>query len=94
MLKVIRASGETLVIVCDRELLGKTLRKRGLKLEVKESFYKGREASVGECLGALREATIANLVGSIVRHAIKAGVVDRNHVLRFGQVLHAQLVRM
>lgn len=94
MLRVIRASGETLVIVCDRELLGKTLRERGLKLEVKESFYKGEEVSVGECLVALREATIANLVGSIVDHAIKAGVVDRNHVLRFGRVLHAQLVRM
>ncbi|MFN4133266.1 MAG: DUF424 family protein, partial [Candidatus Hadarchaeales archaeon] len=31
--------GEVLVTVCDKELLGKTLRRRGMRLEVKKDFY-------------------------------------------------------
>ena len=94
LLRVVRTRGETLVVICDRELLGKTFRRRGMKLEVKESFYRGREATVEECISALREATIANLVGSIVEHAIKAGIIDRRNVFKFEGVPHAQMVRM
>lgn len=94
MLRVLRRGDETLVVVCDRDLLGKILRRRGMKLEVKESFYKGEEASVEDCLNALREATIANLVGSIVEHAIRAGIIERSCVFRFERIPHAQLVRM
>jgi hypothetical protein len=43
---------------------------------------------------ALRDATIANLVGSIVEHAVKAGLIDPKHVFKFQGVPHAQLVRM
>ncbi len=82
-----------LVIVCDPELLGKKFKQRELRLDVKESFYRGTEASVKECIAALREATIANLVGSIVGHAIQAGIIERANVIRIQNVLHAQLVR-
>ncbi len=82
-----------LVVVCDSELLGKKFNQGKLKLEVKESFYRGTEASVEECLTALREATIANLVGSIVRHAVKVGIIERSNVLKIQNVPHAQLVR-
>ncbi len=94
LLRVLRVGDETLVIVCDAELLGKTLRKKNLKLEVKESFYRGREASVSECLEALKEATIANLLGTIVDHAIVEGLVNPRCVLKFGRVKHAQIVRV
>lgn len=93
-LRVIRTQGEVLVVVCDPELLGKKFKQGELKLEVKESFYRGTEASVEECLTALREATIANLVGSIVRYAVKVGIIERANVIRIQNVPHAQLVRM
>lgn len=92
-LKVIRTQDEVLVVVCDSELLGKKFKQGKLKLEVNESFYRGAEASVEECLTALREATIANLVGSIVRHAVKVGIIERSNVLKIQNVPHAQLVR-
>ena len=93
-LRVIRTQGEVLVIVCDPELIGKKFKQGELKLEVKESFYQGTEASIKECIAMLREATIANLVGSIVGHAIKAGIIKRANVLRIQNVPHAQLVRL
>ncbi len=93
-LRVIRTQGEVLVIVCDPELLGKKFKQGKLRLEVKESFYQGNEANVKECIAAVRKATIANLVGSIVGHAIKAGLIERTNVLRIQNVPHAQLVRL
>jgi len=80
-------------VVCDPELLGKKFKQGELKLEVKESFYRGTEASVKECLAALREATIANLVGSIVWHAVKVGIIERANVFKIQSVPHAQLFR-
>jgi hypothetical protein len=94
LLRVIRTRDETIVVVCDRELVGKTFRKREMKLEVKASFYNGKEASVEECINAIRNATIANLVGSIVKHAVKEGLIEEEGVIRFQKVPHAQLVRM
>lgn len=93
-LRVIRTQGEVLVVVCDQELLGKKFEQGEMRLEVKESFYRGTEANVKECIAALRKATIANLVGSIVGHAIKAGLIERTNVLRIQNVPHAQLVRL
>lgn len=91
---MVRRQGEIIVIICDRELLNKKLKSGDLKLEVKESFYSGKEVSVEECLNALRKATIGNLVGSIVNEAIKAGIIDSASVISFQGVLHAQLVRV
>jgi hypothetical protein len=93
-LRIVRTSGEVLVIICDSKLIGKEYRQGELRLKVDRSFYGGREASVAECLEALREATIANMVGSIVEHAIKEGIVDRANVIRIQGVPHAQMVRM
>ena len=94
LLRVIRTQGEVLVVVCDPELIGKKFEQGELRLEIKESFYQGTEASVKECIATLREATIANLVGSIVGHATKAGIIESANVLRIKNVPHAQLVRL
>jgi hypothetical protein len=83
-----------MVIVCDEELLGKKFTNGEFKLEVKESFYGGEKAGVEDCLAALRSATIGNLVGSIVEHAVKAGIIERGNILYFQGVPHAQLVRL
>lgn len=93
-MKTVETQGEKLVIVCDKELLGKIFKEGKLKIEVKKSFYDGREASVAECIEALRGATIANLLGSIVKNAISAGIIDKNNVIEIQGVLHAQLVRL
>lgn len=61
-------------------------------MKIDEGFYGGGEASIGDCIAALREATVANLVGSIVEHAIKAGFIDPANVVRIRNVPHAQMV--
>jgi hypothetical protein len=75
-------------------LVGKEFREGKFRLRVNESFYRGEEKSVGECLAALRGATVANLVGSIVEHAIKADIIKPENVIHIQNVAHAQLVRL
>ena len=92
-LSIKRTSDHVLVAVCDAELLGKEFREGKLRLKIHEAFYDGEEASVKKCLEALKEATIANLVGSIVEEVIKAGLIDPSRVIRVQGVPHAQFVR-
>jgi hypothetical protein len=93
-LRVRRVGEEVLVTVCDGELLGKEFKEGDLRLKVSEEFYRGRKASAEECLQAMREATIGNLVGSIVEDAVREGIIDPRCVLRVEGILHAQFVRM
>lgn len=93
-LKVVHMSNEVLAIICDSELIGKEFREGELKLKVDESFYGGEEASVEDCFAAMRRATIANMVGSIVEHAIDAGLVDPSNVIWIQNVPHAQIVKI
>jgi uncharacterized protein len=94
LLRTVQTQNENLVIVCDRELLGKKFNDGKLQIDVKESFYGGREASTEKCIDALRNATIANLLGSIVDCAVDAGIIDRCNVIEIKGVRHAQLVRL
>jgi len=93
-LRIIHTGGEVLVVICDAKLIGKEFKQGEFKLRVDGSFYGGREASVEECIEALREATIANMVGSIIKHAIKEGIIDSANVMMIKGVPHAQMVRM
>lgn len=93
-LSVKRERGEVVVTVCDSELFGETFKEGELSLEIDEDFYEGEEASVEECLNALERATIANLVGSIVEHAIENGYIDSDYVLEIEDVPHAQMMRL
>lgn len=90
-LSIKKKSGEVVVTICDSELFGETFKEGDLKLEVDKSFYEGDEVSVAECLKALRDATIANMVGSIVEHAVEEGYIEPEHVLEIDGIQHAQM---
>ncbi len=93
-LRIESVQGETLVTICDEKLLGKKFTKGEMTLEVDPSFYRGEEVSIDRCIEALKSATIANMVGSIVEHAIKAELVKIENVIELEKVPHAQIVRM
>jgi len=95
--KVVKVRGETVVAVCDEEILGKKFvdQARGLKLEINEKFYRGVLMDVKSSLSLIREASIANLAGSrIVGEALNAGLIHSRAVIRVEGVPHAQIVKM
>jgi len=94
-LRIYRQRGEVVLAACDKELMGRTLREGGLRLDVCSSFYEGEDASEEMLLNRLRNATIANLVGErTVGVATEHGLVDEECVLRIEGVPHVQLVKM
>lgn len=88
-----RHGRDTLVAVCDMEILGKTLEGGRVPFKVSERFYGGTSADLDEALDAMRKATICNIVGKrIVEAAIESRIVQRSAVIYFGEIPHAQVV--
>ena len=93
-MKVYHRGPETLVAACDEELLGKTFRERGLKIEV-SSFYEGDVVTEDQLLAHLRLATIGNFVGKETVEAVtKGGFVAEDGILWIDGVPHAQFCVM
>ena len=93
--KIYNVGSEVLVAACDRDVLGKRFSEGTVSIEVNEVFYKGTLMNISEAIKIISRATIANLVGNrIVNKAIKAGLVHPDAVLKIGDVLHAQIVKM
>lgn len=93
-LSIKREGNETVIAICDSELFGEEFREGGLKLKVERSFYEGEEVSAEEALEALKDATIANIVGSFVERAVEAGYVKSENVLEIEGIPHAQMARL
>jgi hypothetical protein len=93
-LRILQVGEEVLVIICDAELIGKEFRENKVVLRIDERFYGGEEVTPEECMKALRNATIANIVGSMVEKAIQEGLIDPDRVLRVQGVPHAMMVKM
>ena len=73
--RTMRQGRDTLVAVCDAELLGKTLEGGRAPFCVSERFYKGTLGEIEEAIEAMSKATICNIVGKrIVEAAIENGM--------------------
>ncbi len=91
---VMRQGRYVLVAACDAELLGKTLRYGEVDFEVRRSFYGGSLVQVQEAVELIRDATSANLVGSlIVETAVKSGLIHPEAVLMLSGVPYAQRLK-
>jgi len=86
---------DTMVAVCDKELIGKSFGDRGLHLKISESFYKGEEATEREVVDSLKHATIANLVGErAIKCARDNALIEEANVIFVDGVPHAQIVKI
>ena len=94
-IKIHESELSVLLAVCDRELIGKTVRGCGLKLEISEHFYKGELADISQVQAALMEVTTANIIGErSIEAAISCGAIDTGSVIDIDGVPHAQMFRM
>jgi hypothetical protein len=93
--KTITRGKDRVVAVCDEGILGSTLEGGRVPFKVSEGFYKGTLGEVDEALAAMKQATICNLVGKcIVEAAIKNKMVHERAVIYFGDIPHAQIVKL
>ncbi|MBN2110583.1 MAG: DUF424 family protein [Methanosarcinaceae archaeon] len=94
-LKVHRSGENVIVALCDRELIGKTLKDGSVSIVITEEFYKGDLLSEEEVRDVLSRAVNINIFGErSVSCAIDCGVVDKSGVRFIGGVAHAQVFRI
>jgi uncharacterized protein len=73
------------VAVCDKELLGKKFEEGKFQLDVKESFFKGKESSKEEAMEIMRDMKLEdstfNIVGEkSIQIAIESGIITKESV--------------
>jgi len=90
-----KIGNNVLLVICDTEILGKTLREGKIVFNVKEEFYKGARVAIEEAVDMITNSTIVNMVGkNIVQKAIEKGYVHPEAVLNIEGVPHAQIVKI
>ncbi|MBU1245998.1 MAG: DUF424 family protein [Nanoarchaeota archaeon] len=82
----------TVVAICDKDLIGKTLEDKKQCIEITERFYKGEKKTEKEVAVILQEATNINIIGKkSIALAIKQGVLDKEAVRKIKRIPHAQI---
>ena len=93
--KTVTRGKDRVVAVCDEDILGATLEGEKVPFKVSKGFYKGTLGDLDEAIAAMKQATICNLVGKcIVEAAIDNKLVHERAVIYFGDIPHAQIVKL
>ncbi len=94
-LKVHSSGSNVVVAICDKEILGKTLKEGNITVTVNEGFFCGEIVDSERVEKALKNATTANLFGvKCIQCAINCGVVNPQSVIYINGVPHAQVFRI
>jgi hypothetical protein len=85
------------VAVCDDELLGKKFEEGKFQLDVKESFFKGKESSEEEAFEIMRDMKLEdstfNIIGEkSVNTALKAGIITKEGVGKIANIPFAMVL--
>lgn len=94
-LKVHNSGTNVVVAICDKEILGKTLKEGSITVTVNEGFFCGEIVDAERVEKTLKNATTANLFGErCVQCAVNCGVVNPESVIYINDVPHAQVFRI
>ncbi|WP_292466833.1 DUF424 family protein [Methanolobus sp.] len=94
-IKIHKSSDTIIVALCDRELIGKTLKEGNINVTITEEFYKGEIISEEVAIEVLSKASNVNIFGEkAVSCAVKCGIVDTDHIKIIDNVAHAQIFRI
>ncbi|MCD6369285.1 MAG: DUF424 family protein [Thermoproteales archaeon] len=86
---------DTVLAICDPDLLGKRFEEGDLILEVSEEFYGGRLASLDEVLDLIKKSSIVNIVGEkILKELSKRGLMVEESVIYIGGIPHLQIISL
>jgi hypothetical protein len=91
--KIHRHEDDVILAACDEDLVGKTFRGDGAKIDVSEIFYKGESVGREVLVERMKNVSIMNLVGEeTVSIAIEQGYASKDDVIEIGGVKHVQVV--
>lgn len=86
---------DSVLAVCDRELVGKVLEEGKMRFKVEENFYKGELIDGKRLKQLLKEEGNINIVGErAVKVALGEGLINENDVIRIKGTPHVQIFRI
>ena len=91
LIKIHKTPNGDIVSMCDKNLLGKKLEDKNLKITVSEKFYKGDEIKdKTELLNLLKNTSNLNIIGAeSIDFAIKNHIIEKQNVIIIKKVPHA-----
>ena len=90
--KLTKNENETLLAMCDEELIGKKI-KNDIQVEITEDFYGNEKCDEEKALMLVKQATIINAIGSkTIEFLKKNDIVDEKFILKIKDVPHAQVI--
>lgn len=92
--RLIRHENALMVNICDEELLGKTVKGKGLEIHISNSYFGDNQVNLVEALNLIRKSNSANLAGTrIVEQTVKANMGSRLAVKKIGSVLFLMIFK-
>lgn len=83
---------DSVLAVCDKELLGKEFEDGKLFFSVNEKFFGGDKVTKEELIETMTEFGSINLFGNkCVEIAIEQGLINENNVILISGIKHAQI---
>ena len=84
--------GRLIIAMCDKELVGKTLKNGDVEVEIKESFYKGEELEEEKIKELIKQPVILNIFGEkSIKLAMDCDLLKEENILDIEGVPHAQV---
>ena len=85
MVKMIDWQGMKLINICDKDLIGKTIKDEKIEMHISPSYFEGELVDIDEALFLVKSSSVANLVGEkIVVEVIKAELASKHAVKKIG----------
>tara|TARA_B110000014_G_scaffold139676_1_gene96837 strand:+ start:195 stop:491 length:297 start_codon:yes stop_codon:yes gene_type:complete len=85
--KVISASGNLMLNICDPELLDKTFEDGNTKIKIKSNYYAERDVDEHEAKNLLEKCNSINMVGEkTISLAISLGIGSENSIRRIENI--------
>ncbi len=94
--KTFKAGKDTVLAMCDEDLMGTTIKTEELELKITNHFYgESKIDDESKALDMMENCTIGNLIGKrIVALAEEHGFITKENIISIGGVRHAQFVKI
>lgn len=81
-----------MLVVCDKDLIGRKFTDGEKQLDLTSDFYKGTEKTKAEISDLMRNCSMLNLVGeNTLKIAVDEELISSKNVLRISDIPYAQI---
>ncbi|MDO8428794.1 MAG: DUF424 family protein [Candidatus Diapherotrites archaeon] len=93
--KIHSYEGKTILAACDKELVGRKLKRFDYEIHISEHFYKGKSVSREELKEFMQEFGNINLFGEkTVQLAIELGLITEASIILIDSIPHVVIIQL